>query len=66
MSSSSKNHNKKSSSSRDRNKSVASESGGSSQCDTPPLNEKVNYYFIAIYYRIEIYNMSILGVVFQP
>ncbi|KAL0831103.1 hypothetical protein ABMA28_001975 [Loxostege sticticalis] len=40
MSSSSKNHNKKSSSSRDRNKSVASESGGSSQCDTPPLNEK--------------------------
>ncbi|CAH0407073.1 unnamed protein product [Chilo suppressalis] len=41
-SSSSKNHNKKSSSSRDRdrNKSVASESGGSSQCDTPPLNEK--------------------------
>lgn len=39
--SSSKNHNKKSSANRDRNKSVASESGGSSQCDTPPLNEKV-------------------------
>ncbi|CAG9785460.1 unnamed protein product [Diatraea saccharalis] len=41
-SSTSKNHNKKSNSSRDRdrNKSVASESGGSSQCDTPPLNEK--------------------------
>ncbi|XP_013187148.1 uncharacterized protein LOC106132327 [Amyelois transitella] len=39
-SSSSKNYNKKSSSSRDRNKSVASESGGSSQCDTPPLVEK--------------------------
>ncbi|XP_063619741.1 uncharacterized protein LOC134792381 [Cydia splendana] len=37
-----KNHTKKASSSRDRdrNKSVASESGGSSQCDTPPLNEK--------------------------
>lgn len=41
-SSGSKNHTKKSSSSRDREKSrsVASESGGSSQCDTPPLNEK--------------------------
>ncbi|XP_028172084.1 uncharacterized protein LOC114361280 [Ostrinia furnacalis] len=39
-SSSSKNHSKKSSSSRDRNKSIASESGGSSQCDTPPLIEK--------------------------
>ncbi|KAM3964118.1 uncharacterized protein ACR2FA_001598 [Aphomia sociella] len=41
-SSSSKNHNKKSTSTRDRdrNKSVASESGGSSQCDTPPLNDK--------------------------
>ncbi|KAI5643421.1 hypothetical protein NE865_04597 [Phthorimaea operculella] len=39
--SSSKNHSKKSSSSRDREKkSVASESGGSSQCDTPPLTEK--------------------------
>ncbi|KAL4715492.1 hypothetical protein ACJJTC_009118 [Scirpophaga incertulas] len=39
---SSKNHNKKSSNNRDRdrNKSVASESGGSSQCDTPPLNDK--------------------------
>ncbi|XP_050347034.1 uncharacterized protein LOC126771279 [Nymphalis io] len=38
---STKNHNKKSSSrDRDRNKSVASESGGSSQCDTPPLIEK--------------------------
>ncbi|KAJ2942586.1 hypothetical protein O0L34_g2053 [Tuta absoluta] len=39
--SSSKNHSKKSNSSRDREKkSVASESGGSSQCDTPPLTEK--------------------------
>ncbi|XP_047019305.1 uncharacterized protein LOC124629792 isoform X1 [Helicoverpa zea] len=40
--SSTKSHSKKSNSSRerDRNKSVASESGGSSQCDTPPLNEK--------------------------
>ncbi|XP_026483294.2 uncharacterized protein LOC113391519 [Vanessa tameamea] len=37
-----KNHTKKQNSSRDRdrNKSVASESGGSSQCDTPPLIEK--------------------------
>ncbi|XP_052754753.1 uncharacterized protein LOC113512493 [Galleria mellonella] len=42
MSNSSSNKNKKSNSSRerDRNKSVASESGGSSQCDTPPLNDK--------------------------
>ncbi|KAH9635517.1 hypothetical protein HF086_013044 [Spodoptera exigua] len=40
--SSNKSHSKKANSSRerDRNKSVASESGGSSQCDTPPLNEK--------------------------
>lgn len=40
--SSNKTHTKKTNSSRerDRNKSVASESGGSSQCDTPPLNEK--------------------------
>lgn len=42
-SSGSKNHTKKTSLSREREKSrsVASESGGSSQCDTPPLNEKV-------------------------
>ncbi|KAJ0175710.1 hypothetical protein K1T71_008869 [Dendrolimus kikuchii] len=41
-SSGSKNHTKKTSLSRDREKSrsAASESGGSSQCDTPPLNEK--------------------------
>ncbi|XP_049867835.1 uncharacterized protein LOC126368027 [Pectinophora gossypiella] len=41
-SSSNKNHSKKSNSTRDRdkNKSVTSESGGSSQCDTPPLTEK--------------------------
>lgn len=40
--SSNKSHSKKANTSRerDRNKSVASESGGSSQCDTPPLNEK--------------------------
>ncbi|XP_075974811.1 uncharacterized protein LOC142975697 [Anticarsia gemmatalis] len=40
--SSNKSHSKKANSSRerDRNKSVASESGGSSQCDTPPLTEK--------------------------
>ncbi|CAB3223851.1 unnamed protein product [Arctia plantaginis] len=40
--SSNKSHTKKVNSSRerDRNKSVASESGGSSQCDTPPLTEK--------------------------
>ncbi|KAG6460382.1 uncharacterized protein LOC115450149 [Manduca sexta] len=39
---SNKNHSKKTNSSRDRdkNKFVASESGGSSQCDTPPLTEK--------------------------
>uniref|UniRef100_S4PAG9 Transcription initiation factor TFIID subunit 6 n=3 Tax=Pararge aegeria TaxID=116150 RepID=S4PAG9_9NEOP len=42
LSSSSKNHSRKQNSNRDRdrNKSVASESGGSSQCDTPPLVEK--------------------------
>ncbi|CAK1601265.1 unnamed protein product [Parnassius mnemosyne] len=41
-SSSNKNHTKKLNSGRerDKNKSVASESGGSSQCDTPPLSEK--------------------------
>ncbi|XP_041988348.1 uncharacterized protein LOC121739832 [Aricia agestis] len=41
-SSSSKIHSKKVNSSRerDKNKSLASESGGSSQCDTPPLIEK--------------------------
>ncbi|XP_032515123.2 uncharacterized protein LOC116768498 [Danaus plexippus] len=37
----SKNHSKKTNSrERDKNKSIASESGGSSQCDTPPLIEK--------------------------
>lgn len=43
--SSNKSHTKKVNSSRerDRNRSVASESGGSSQCDTPPLTEKVNH-----------------------
>ncbi|XP_034826801.1 uncharacterized protein [Maniola hyperantus] len=42
LSSASKNHSRKQNSSRDRdkNKSIASESGGSSQCDTPPLVEK--------------------------
>ncbi|CAH2076077.1 unnamed protein product, partial [Iphiclides podalirius] len=39
---STKNHHKKVNNvrERDKNKSVASESGGSSQCDTPPLSEK--------------------------
>lgn len=38
-----KNHTKKQNNNRDRdkNKSIASESGGSSQCETPPLIEKV-------------------------
>lgn len=42
-SSSNKNHSKKGNSGRerDKNRSVASESG-SSQCDTPPLSEKVS------------------------
>ncbi|CAG9578632.1 unnamed protein product [Danaus chrysippus] len=41
LSTSSKNHSKKTNSrERDKNKSIASESGGSSQCDTPPLIEK--------------------------
>lgn len=42
-SASTKNHSKKQNNSRDRDKSksIASESGGSSQCDTPPLIEKV-------------------------
>ncbi|CAF4846735.1 unnamed protein product [Pieris macdunnoughi] len=42
LSSISKNHSKKVNSirERDKNKSTASESGGSSQCDTPPLIEK--------------------------
>lgn len=49
--SSGKNHPKKVNNvrERDKNKSVASESGGSSQCDTPPLIEKVKkimVYFI--------------------
>ncbi|CAH0714180.1 unnamed protein product, partial [Brenthis ino] len=41
-SASTKNHSKKQNNSRDRDKSksIASESGGSSQCDTPPLIEK--------------------------
>lgn len=43
-SSNNKNHTKKTNSisirERDKNKSVASESGGSSQCDTPPLSDK--------------------------
>lgn len=43
LSSSAKYNTKKVNSGRDRdkNKSTASESGGSSQCDTPPLVEKV-------------------------
>lgn len=45
-------HSKKSKDSgrdRDKNKAVASESGGSSQCDTPPLMDKVPWVlFISV------------------